>query len=140
LFVGCVFGGWGAFATSFEQGAQWLDRIMEIIRKKDPNGFALAEEVHSESFWLSHQWGAVRRFRGCNEIDRKFALQLYALGQRRPKFLSCQLEHPPPLFGLSHMSVLLPMMQTCELRVAILRRLAKEYNLPSNKVHYTLPY
>jgi hypothetical protein len=133
IVVGCVFGGWGAFAKSFEEGSQWLERIMELIRKKDSNKFPLVEEVHSEHFWLSHLWNAVNRLRGCNEIDRKFAMQLYALGERRPKFLSGQLEHPPPLFGLSNMSVLLPMMQSCELRIAFLRGLAKEYNLPNNK-------
>ncbi len=72
--------GWGAFAKSFEEGAQWLERIMELIAKKDLSMFALVEEIYSERFWLSHLWNAVNRLRGCNEIDRKFAMQLlYAL-------------------------------------------------------------
>lgn len=152
IVIGCVFGGWGVFATSFEEGAEWLDRIMELMKKEDPKEPPVPDEIHSEiwisnepsvvdksyeihseSFWLSHILHAVHRLRKCSEVDRKFALQLYALGQRRPKFLSDQLEHPPPLFGLSDMSAILPMMENCEQRVAFLRRVAKEHNLASDK-------
>ena len=114
--VGCVFGGWADFAITFEEAAQWLDHIMKLSRQENPNPSVttFSDQIKSSYFWLSYLWDAVQRLRQCNDIDRKFALQLYALGQRRPKFLSGQLQHPPPLFGLSNMSDLLPMMKNCE--------------------------
>lgn len=127
VILGCVFEKWEDFALSLEEGTNWLEQIADLLSE----GMTLHRSLLSVS-WLGHLLRAAKTLHEIDGIDKRFAMQLLSLGQRRSEFLS-GLDSPPPLFGLSDASVLVPLMKNSAIRVSFLRNLAADLNLQGDR-------
>jgi hypothetical protein len=69
---------------------------------------------------------AVQDFDEFDEPEQKAAVQLMKLGRRRFKFLYAHGKTPPPLFGLSQISILLSALKGNVERIELLRELSSD--------------
>ncbi|KAL3422791.1 hypothetical protein PVAG01_04538 [Phlyctema vagabunda] len=138
MVLGCIFSAWGRFAQTNELGFQWLRSIASLVQPAMATGLSGEVAHHSNAIWLNLLVAAMERFEDYDDIEQRLAEQLIALGRRRSTFLYPSNMPRIPLFGLSHMSVLLPLLQKDELRIEFLRYFAKQERI--NNAAYVIRY
>jgi hypothetical protein len=142
--IGCLFDTWGEFARTSEDGLAWLQKITDFVREPlclAMRGYRALSHYRDQSYtdrecgmmWLEYLDVAAQNLATCDLIDKKLAWQLVSLGRRKSTFLYPNNEHPLPLFGLSSLSNLIPLIQTDEDRLELLRKLASRQRLSRAK-------
>jgi hypothetical protein len=134
VVLGCLFETWLGFARTPEICLSWLDKIMTFVR--EPLGAAMSicrAQSRGGSkhgmMWLEHLDAAAQKLAACDHLDRQLAWQLLSLGRRKSTFLYSTNQHSVPLFGLSHLSNLIPILQTDEIRLELLQKVASRRKL-----------
>ena len=140
VVIGCLFDTWGEFARTSEDGLAWLQKITDFVREPlclAMRGYRALSHYRDQSYtdrecgimWLEYLDVAAQNLATCDLIDKELAWQLVSLGRRKSTFLYPNNEHPLPLFGLSSLSNLIPLIQTDEDRLELLRKLASQQRL-----------
>lgn len=129
VILGCVFDSWGAFGLNLETALSRLDDIMTFIKQPLRDAMSDRRPQRHDLFWLEYLNVAAQRLVQCDGLDKQLALQLVSLGRRRSAFLYAPNEHPIPLFGISHLSNLIPMLQNDQIRLEQLRIVARRLKL-----------
>lgn len=124
VVLGCLFNGWKDYATTNEEGLQWIDRLATRLGLSTQRQYAHAHRPT----WLIYILVAARRFGDCEGAEIIEAQKLMNLGRRWSTFLH-PLECPPPLFGLSQIRGLLAVLKSDQERVQCLRQLASHLEL-----------
>lgn len=83
VILGCLFAGWGEFATTNEDGLQWVETLAGIMGLSQGKRH---KNMHKLK-WLSYLATAPHGLIDCNEAEKKSAHQLIHLGRRRSTFL-----------------------------------------------------
>jgi hypothetical protein len=112
VVLGCTFDAWKKYAPTNDEGLLWMDMLGEI----------LGTDYLRRITWLHHLVVAARELVECEGLEKQAANQLMNLGRRRSTFLTPPGKALLPLFGLSDVDVLLPLLWNDELRVQYLRR------------------
>jgi hypothetical protein len=120
IIMGCLFDGWDNFAATNEEGLKWVELLRNIVGLSTEHRIDYAHQ-HTCT-WLVYLLVAARPLADLEEPEKKAADQLMKLGRRRSTFLHIPSQTPPPLFGLSQIDVLLPLLQSDQQRVEILRQ------------------
>ncbi|KAF8851387.1 hypothetical protein BDZ45DRAFT_679169 [Acephala macrosclerotiorum] len=132
VILGGLFGGWKDFAPTPEVGLQWLEPLANLT--KDPS-YASSLETSKLSdlrFWLSYLHRAAQSLVNSSGVEGKIARQLYRFGTRRSRFLYAPHSTPPPLFGISHLSNLIPILVDDDAQVNFLRKVIPQLGLSPN--------
>lgn len=130
IVLGCVFSHWQDFGKTPETGATWLHDIMEFIQP------TLGHSVSLDKFrrhWFKYLDSTAQSLLGSTDMDLKLANQLVALGRRKSDFIYQSAWDVKPLFGLSNMRTLIPMMVSSHVRIEFLRKLASDLKLDNEK-------
>jgi len=130
IVMGCVFEAWGAFGVVSETAVAWLNTIMALIKQPLSDEMSNRRPQHHDLLWLEYLDVTTQRFVHCDGLDKQLAMQLVSFGRRKSTFLYPLKQQPIPLFGLSHLSNLIPMLQSHELRLEQLRKVACRVKLP----------
>lgn len=128
VVLGCVFASWKGFANDVNNGLVWLEKLLSLTRYIPrergsvdgvfvPNRFSDSFSVRA----LKYLHDSAQNFIDCQGVDAQLARQLIALGRRRAEFLSPPNARQPPLFGLAHLTTLLPLLRDDDTRVKLLR-------------------
>ena len=144
VILGCVFGCWKDFASTNEVGLEWLERTIGFLKKSGEANAKRETDLNKSDgdetrerppvrppvfFWLNYLQVVTRDLEDCNDIDKKLAGQLLALGRRRSKFIYSPGSPPPPLFGLADLSILLPLLASNKTRLDVLLNLSSQLEL-----------
>ncbi|PMD20098.1 hypothetical protein NA56DRAFT_627892 [Hyaloscypha hepaticicola] len=124
IILGCLFNDWKAFAATNEQGIDWVLRLSKILGLSNDH-----RDLNSggKVSWFSYLHAAAIELAVCDDCERKEANQLMALGKKRPEFLRPPAETLPPLFGLSQVDLILPILKNDQERIVFLRHLDAHY-------------
>jgi len=120
IILGCLFDGWKSFAATDEQGFKWIHQVARILVQSVKPAANPLENLS----WLDYLVVAAREVSQCNEPEKKVARLLLNLGRRRSTFLHPPEKTPQPLFGLSQIDMLLPVLKKDHERLELLRELA----------------
>lgn len=141
IILGCVFARWNEFGSKLEDGVFWLNKLATLISTFTQQYNARNSSNPQYYLWLDYLCTAAERLRLLNSaqgVESNLARQEVDFGRRRAAFLF-SLENPPqPLFGLSDMTAFLPMMQTDEMRLDFLRKLARRHDM--HNTNYIIRY
>ena len=118
ILLGCIFDGWKTYASTNEDGLRWIELIGKALKLDKKH-----RRDRPKIAWLGNLYDASKEVPHLEPSDKKAAYQLINLGRRRSTFLHPQSETPPPLFGLSQLAILIPVLKNDECRVRLLRRL-----------------
>lgn len=129
IVLGCVFNSWNSFGLTSETALAWLNSIMTFIKQPLCDTMANRRPQPYDLLWLEYLDTTAQRLGQCNGVDKELAWQLVSLGRRRSTFLYSRKQHPIPLFGLSHLSNLIPLLQNDEIRLQQLRMVARRQKL-----------
>jgi hypothetical protein len=129
VLLGCVFAGWDFgpqknYASTNKLGFQWLGIVEEMLKIDQAS---LRERQNLT--WLTNLCTAAKEFAHSEDSEQKSAEQLMNLGRRRSTFLNSPSETPPPLFGLTDLSILIPLLINDECRIQLLRRICHHFKL-----------
>jgi hypothetical protein len=130
IVLGCVFSQWQDFGKTPEAGATWLHDIMELIQP------TLGHSVSLDKFrlhWLKYLDSTAQSLLDSTDMDLKLANQLVALGRRKSDFIYQSNWDVKPLFGLSNIRTLIPMMVSSHMRIEFLRKLALDLKFDDEK-------
>jgi hypothetical protein len=119
IIMGCLFDGWGDFAATNEEGLKWVELLGNIVGLFTEHRIDYSHQ--RACTWLVYLLVAARTLADLEEPEKKAADQLMKLSRRRSTFLHIPSQ-TPPLFGLSQIDVLLPLLQSDQQRVDILRQ------------------
>jgi hypothetical protein len=139
VVLGCIFSKWREFASSVEQGFSWLLDIQTLIEQSTVQTASFPEPHTFSTLWFKGLCDAAQRFADYDEVDQRLARQLIALGRRKAKYLYSSRDLVYPLFGLSELSNLIPMMSSDNVRVQFLRKFALQHNI-NNTSSYIIRY
>jgi hypothetical protein len=137
VVLGCIFSRWKFFSRDIETGCRWLRYIADIVRSQIPHMFTGTLYHPPSALWTNILLAAIDRLEDYDEVEKRLARQLIALSRRRPMFIYSNTD-ANPLFGLSRLSTLLPLMKSVNSRIQLLRNLAHQWCL-SNE-HYIIRY
>jgi hypothetical protein len=112
-------------------------KSVDIVRSQIPHMFTGTLYHPPSALWTNILLAAIDRLEDYDEVEKRLARQLIALGRRRPMFIYSNTD-ANPLFGLSRLSTLLPLMKSVNSRIQLLRNLAHQWGL-SNE-HYIIRY
>ncbi|KAE8447571.1 hypothetical protein EG329_010701 [Mollisiaceae sp. DMI_Dod_QoI] len=155
VMMGCIFAGWKDslgwedFSCSLEEGITWIQRLCLLTRAEVPiqgRKTAEREDEHVDLLyglkygppWFKYLCAAAQRFRDSDDLDRKVAVQLTALGTRQSSFWWLP-NKPPPMFGISALSSLLPLLKNGWIRLDLLRKVSAR-TLPESHQGYIIRY
>jgi hypothetical protein len=141
--------GWEDFKGSLGECTTWLQKISLLIKPDTSvlGGTDLQQaEEHIDLLyglrygppWFRYLCAAAQRFRDSDDLDKKVATQLTALGTRQSRFWLLPSK-PPPMFGLSTLSTLLPLLKNEWIRVDLLRKFCAR-TLPKDHHEYMIRY
>jgi hypothetical protein len=143
MMLGCVFGKWNDYALDLGDSLLWFRKLSNLVQ--GPTQHYLAdrrEQGYTRSLpWLSYLCSAAKnmsRLIRMESVDSKLAKQQEAFGRGYSNFLYPAKQPIIPLFGLSKLSTILPMMRTEEGRLELLRDIAARHKL--NKGRYIIRY
>jgi hypothetical protein len=124
IILGCLFNDWKAFAATNEQGIDWVLRLSSILGLSNDH-----RDLNSggKVSWFSYLHSAAIELAVCDDCERKEENQLIALGKKWPEFLRPPAETLPPLFGLSQVDLILPILKSDQERIVFLRHLDAHY-------------
>jgi hypothetical protein len=123
IILGCLFDGWGTYATTNEGGLHWIEKLGAILKLDDLGN-------HN---WLHYLLEAARVLHSCKDWEKRAAYQLMNLGRRRSTFLNPPGMIPAPLFGLSDVDNLLEVLGGDEQYIQCLRQLCSHLNLSGSQ-------
>ncbi|KAH8766304.1 hypothetical protein F5882DRAFT_474294, partial [Hyaloscypha sp. PMI_1271] len=124
IILGCLFNGWKAFAATNERGIEWVLMLSDILGlSNDHRDLGRGERIS----WFSYLRLAAVELAVCDDCERKEANQLMALGRKRLEFLHAPADTPQPLFNLSQIDIMLPILNNSQERVEFLRHLNAHY-------------
>ncbi|KAF8850687.1 hypothetical protein BDZ45DRAFT_185766 [Acephala macrosclerotiorum] len=140
IILGCLFHGWKAFAVTNDEGVKWILQMSRLLKVTAHSRSARQE---TDLRWLRFLLQTAERFSEAGEAETKIAHQLMNLGRRRSAFFHAPSSAPLPLFGLSQVEIMLPILQDEEERIIFLRRLAPHLSNKGEscliKYRYTAP-
>ncbi|KAH7327499.1 hypothetical protein BKA65DRAFT_68138 [Rhexocercosporidium sp. MPI-PUGE-AT-0058] len=125
VVLGCVVSSWNDYGICVDDAAEWLQQILALI-KQPPGRSNSSRGFHLH--WLRYLQQAAQSFVECEGVDRQLANQLVALGHRNSGFIyhkDCEI----PIFGLSKIEDLIPLLATTEDRIELLRQLASKMRI-----------
>jgi hypothetical protein len=157
IVLGAVFGGWMEYGHSTDEGLSWLVKLLDLLCKISQNSKGLggteerlenfddtawediplhirAHQILLSSTWIGWLFIAAQRIINSKGIEKQSAMQLVCLGRRRTDMLCPNYDRPLPLFGLSDPFVLIHIVSDEELRIQILRHIARRLKL-NNATH-----
>jgi hypothetical protein len=129
IILGCLFAGWGPYASENERGLYWVEKLASAL------GLALDRryERNHRLSWLIYLLAAAQDFVECSDIEQEVSRRLMKLGNRQSSFLHMPIDTPAPLFGLSQIEVLLPLLKSDEARIEFLRQLCQFLSLDQSQ-------
>jgi hypothetical protein len=130
IVLGCVFSQWGEFGKTTESGLTWFQELAAFIVSTVGHSFSI---VKYRPHWWNYLNSAVQNLVDTTGMDLTLAHQLVAMGRRRSAFLYKPDWDIKPLFGLSNMRTLIPMMVSSHVRIEFLRKIARELKFDSEK-------
>lgn len=144
ILLGSVISTWHQFAPISIKGMEWMLKILETLRRPEQNSgtdsstLMRIQKLTDRSSWIGQLLSAAEKYEVADDIEQVIARKLIGLGQRHSCFVCNPLDHPSPIFGLSEMPVLFPLLNGSESRVACLRDFAKELELSNEHgvIHY----
>lgn len=141
ILLGSVFSTWHQFAPNGTKGMEWILKILETLEgPQHPSASTLAriKKLKDKSSWIGQLLSAAEQYKYADDIEQGIARKLIGLGQRHSHFVCDPSDHPSPVFGLSEMPLLFPLLSNSEPRVAYLRDFAKELELSNEHgvIHY----
>jgi hypothetical protein len=155
VVIGCILAGWRDslgwedFRCTLEEFITWIQRLSHYMRLSAPNRGDTKAEKEEENVdllyglkfspsWFRYLCAAAQRFRDSDDLDKRFAVKLTALGGRQSGFWSLSSK-PPPMFGISALSTLLPLLKNDWIRIALLRKYSARV-LSENHHEYIIRY
>ncbi|CZR54860.1 uncharacterized protein PAC_04744 [Phialocephala subalpina] len=134
ILLGCVFDGWKEYASTNEEGFRWVELLGKLLKIYEGH-----PRNRPKVAWFTNLYNATKLVTHLDELERKSAYQLINLGRRRPSFLyGSNAAPPPPIFGLSQLSILIPALKNDESRIRLLRQLRVQLKL--NGSQYLIRY
>ncbi|KAH8670391.1 hypothetical protein BGZ60DRAFT_407344 [Tricladium varicosporioides] len=136
IILGCVLASWKDFGAKLEDGLLWFDKLEAIVS-------SLTQERNFENsqnkqylLWFDYLCTAARRLSttiASPSVECELAKQEVAFGRRRAAFIFKESLSPDiPLFGLSNITTFLRMMESDEVRVDFLRKIAPAYSMQNS--------
>jgi hypothetical protein len=125
VVLGCVFAGWRSYATTNDEGVNWIQKLAGVL---DLNRLDRFDHANKPT-WILYLVDAVDRIVDYDESEKNAAYQLMNLGRRRSAFLHPPAKVPCPLFGLSQINVLLAVLKGQQQRIQFLRHLCPRLKL-----------
>jgi hypothetical protein len=143
IILGCVFAKWGEYGAKLEDGLFWLRKLEALLLEytKRTHVGQLSQSRTKILPWLANLCEIAARMSTIiagDTVDSRLAKQLVDLGRRRSAFIFSAKEPPAPLFGLSKLSVILPILETEEKRIEMLREFSDRHKLDNE--HYIIRY
>jgi hypothetical protein len=117
IVLGCVFSKWGDFGKTTESGMMWFQELAAFIESTVGHAFSIVS--YRPHLW-NHLNSAAQNLVDTTGIDLTLAHQLVAMGRRRSGFLYKPDWDIKPLFGLSNMRTLIPVMVSSHVRIEFL--------------------
>lgn len=141
--------GWENLNCSLGEFITWVQRLSLFMKPEAPvieSTKPQHEDEHIDLLygfkhgppWFKYLCAAAQRFQDSDELDKKVAAQLTALGTRQSSFWSLPSK-PPPMFGLSALSTLLPLLSNEWIRVDLLRKFSARV-LSEDNQEYMIRY
>ena len=131
VILGCIFDGWKAYATTNEDGLQWVERLATTLGLSTQHQYA----HERKPTWLIYVLGAARQFTEFKGPEIIEAQKLMNLGRRWSTYLHSLEDTPPPLFGLSQIDAFLGVLKSDQERVQCLRKLVSHLKLDGSKFY-----
>ncbi|KAM3072718.1 hypothetical protein ACMFMF_007051 [Clarireedia jacksonii] len=136
VIIGCLFDGWKHYASTNDEGLQWIGRLATILEAPSTSSIDHSEKMT----WLKYLFTAARDLVNCEDVERKEAHQLINLGRRRPTFLNAPGYIPQPLFGLSNLYGFVSILTNHHNIVQRLRQICSHLQLGSSfLIRYQIP-
>lgn len=139
--LGSLLRGWGIGRSQNVAAAQWFVALWDFLNRAAQAPETGSEKTAAQEFLVRRSWmeilvRAARRLVESESVEQESWLMLVTLGQRSGhSFLADRDHHPPPMFGLSGLKTLLPLLKSSEERVKFLRNLAQDVGLlPMNTI------
>ncbi|PQE09762.1 hypothetical protein CJF32_00011256 [Rutstroemia sp. NJR-2017a WRK4] len=127
VIIGCLFDSWKLYASTNDEGLQWMERLATILEAPSMSSIDQSEKLT----WLQYLFAATRNLVECEDIERKAAHQLINLGRRRSAFLQAPERGSSPFFGLFGVDELSSVLSSHR-TVQCLRRICSHFQLRSD--------
>lgn len=139
--LGSVLSRWGNGRDHSIAAAKWFVALWDFLNRAAQAPETGSEKTAAQEFLVRRSWmeilvRAARRLVESESLEQNSWLMLVSLGKRSGySFLADRDHHPPPMFGLSELKTLLPLLKSSEERVRFLRNLAEDVGLlPMNTI------
>jgi hypothetical protein len=129
VILGAIFAGWGVYGQSVESGLTWISKLDAVS--------SILGTSHSVG-WLRWILEVGKSLSNSSGTERQVSMQLVALGRRRSEELCPQSIRPAPFFGLADPLVLINIVSNKNLRIRIMRFIAKSYGLIIRVILYDI--
>jgi hypothetical protein len=122
VVLGTIFSSWGESASDLEKASRFVLCLGEFVSGN--------QSIHhaAPNSWLDFLAQSAELFLSATGDEMQHFRNLILRGRRRYKnFLAEPGEHPPPLFGLGRVSVMLSLFRKIEHKIAALRLFAARF-------------